>query len=183
MKINGVEVRGPAEEVLVLPRISGPDLVFRAKAVLDDAEFTTRCPLPKPKAKLVAGGEWTKAIDDPKYIESIKQHSRLRFAWIFLKSLEPSNIEWETVDMEKPSTWFNWEKDLRKNGFSQTEIDHITNCVASANALNQQKLDAARENFLRGMRQESENSSCLSIEQENTPSGEPVNDLASDHQE
>lgn len=183
MKINGIEPGGPAEEILVLPRIKGPDLVFRAIAVLDDTEFETKCPLPKPRAVLIAGGEWKKSLDDPKYIQAINDHGRLRFAWILLKSLEPSNIEWDTVDMDRPSTWFNWEKDFKENGLSQTEINHVTNCVASANALNQQKLDAAREDFLRGLAKASEKSSFPNTEQENTPSGEPVSDLASDHQE
>jgi hypothetical protein len=175
MKINGVEVKGPAEEILVLPRPTAEDLVFRAIAVTDMSEFETKCPLPKPKAMLVAGGEWKKALDDPSYIQAVTEHGQLRFAWIVLKSLEPSNIEWDTVKKDSPSTWTNWEKDLRNAGLSETEINHVANCVASANALNQQKLDAARENFLRGLAKASENLSSQNSEPATTPSGEPAN--------
>lgn len=183
MKIGGVEVKGPTEEVLVLPRATSEDLVFRAKAVVDMTEFENRCPLPKPKAKLVAGGEWKKALDDPAYIQAVKDHSEIRFAWILLKSLDPSDIEWDTVNFESPSTWTNWEEDLRNAGLSQTEINRVVNCVATANSLNEQKLEAARANFLAGLAKASEKSFSQNSEQEPTPSGEPANDLGSDHQE
>ena len=86
MKINGVEVKGPAEEVLVLPRPTAQDIVFRAIAVSDMAEFQSRCPDPKPKARLVAGG-WQDHVDDPIYQEAVENHGKLRFAWILLNSV------------------------------------------------------------------------------------------------
>lgn len=183
MKINGIEVKGPAEEILVLPRPTAQDLVFRAMAVSDTSEFEQKCPMPKPKAKLVAGGEWKKSLDDPAFLEAMEDHGNLKFSWIMLKSLQPSNIEWDTVDMNKPSTWPNWQDDLRNAGLTETEINHVANCVASANALNQQKLDAARENFLRGLAKASENSSYQNSEPETTPSGDAVNGSESDLQE
>lgn len=183
MRINGVEVKGPAEEVLVLPRPTAEDLVFRAIAVNDMSEFENRCPLPKPKAKLVAGGEWKKALDDPDYKQALVDHGNLRFAWMMLKSLEPSNIEWDTVKMDSPSTWTNWQQDFKNAGLSSTEIDHVANCVASANALNEQKLEAARANFLAGLARASEKSSSQNSEPETTPSGEPASDSESDPQE
>lgn len=182
MKINGVEVRGPAEEVLVLPRPTAEDIVFRAVAVDDMSEFDLRCPMPKPKARLVAGG-WQKAVDDPAYIEAISKHDELRFAFVLLKSLEPSNIEWDSVKFDQPSTWLKWDTDLRSAGLSHTEINRVINCVASANSLDEQKLEAARQNFLHGVRMESEKSSCQNSEQPSTPSGEDVSELVSGHQE
>ena len=182
MKINGVEVKGPAEEVLVLPRPTAEDIVFRAVAVNDMTEFEARCPDPKPKAMLVAGG-WKEHLDDPNYVKALQEHGVLRFAWILLKSLEPSNIEWDTVEADKPSTWHNWETDLKSAGLSQTEVNHVVNCVASANALNEQKLEAARQSFLRGLAKASENSSFPSSAPVATPSGEPASDSGSDPQE
>ncbi|MCI0559256.1 MAG: hypothetical protein MN733_12235 [Nitrososphaera sp.] len=182
MKINGTEVKGPAEEVLVLPRPTAIDLVFRAVAVSNMLEFESRCPDPKPKARLVAGG-WKDWVDDPTYLEAIQKHGQLRFAWILLKSLEPSNIEWDTVDPKQPSTWLNWETDLKSAGLSQTEVNHVINCVASANSLNEQKLEAARQNFLHGVRMASEKSSYQNSEQPSTLSGEAASDSASDPQE
>jgi len=182
MKINGAEVKGPAEEVLVLPRPTAEDLVFRAIAVTDMTEFEAMCPEPKPKAMLVAGG-WKKSLDNPEYIQAVGDHGVLRFAWILLKSLEPSNIEWDTVERNKPSTWCNWDADMKAAGLSQTEVNHVVNCVASANALNEQKLEAARANFLRGLERASVNSSSPSSEPPSTPSGEAASDSESDPQE
>ena len=54
MKIGGVQVTGPSEEVLVLPREPEP-IVFRAVAVPDMEEFHKLCPEPKPTGKFVKG--------------------------------------------------------------------------------------------------------------------------------
>lgn len=182
MKINGVEVKGPSEEVLILPRPTAEDLAFRAVAVTDMSYFESRCPEPKPKAVLVAGG-WKQSVDDPAFLQAIKDHGVLRFAWILLESLKPSNIEWDTVEMDKPSTWSNWDIDLKEAGLSQTEVNRVVNCVATANSLNEQKLEAARENFLRGLARASENKSSQSTEPPSTPSGEAASDSESDPQE
>ena len=47
MKIGGVEIKGPHEELLILPR---PDenIIIRAKAVMDMDVFDKLCPEPKP---------------------------------------------------------------------------------------------------------------------------------------
>ena len=182
MKINGVEVKGPSEEVLVLPRVTSPNLVFMAVAVRDTAQFDIICPAPRPKPKLVAGG-WKESVDDPSYLEALQKHGELRFAWLLLKSLEPSNIEWDTVKADQPSTWLQWEEDLKTAGLSDTEVQHVINCVATANALNNQKLEAARESFLRGLAKASEKSSFQSSDLATTPSGEVVNESGSDLQE
>jgi hypothetical protein len=175
MKVNGVEVKGPAEEVLVLPRPTSEDLIFRAKAVLDMDEFYKMVPEPKAKARLVGGKGWEENLDDPDYIRQLGEYGDLRFAWLVIKSLEPSNIEWDRVNIEKPSTWKLWTEEMKDGGVSQTEINRVINCVATANSLNEQKLEAARESFLQGLAKASEKSSGPNTEQANTQSGEPVN--------
>ncbi len=179
MKIAGVEIKGPAEEVLVLPRPTGQDLVFRAKAVLDTSEFDRLVPEPKPKARLEAGG-WKKNLDDAEYIKAVAEYGELRFAFLVIRSLELSDIEWDTVKMDKPSTWTKWSDEMKESGMSQTEVNRVINCVASANALDEQKLEAARENFLRGLATASENSTGPNTEPQNTPSGEPAKGQGSD---
>jgi hypothetical protein len=173
MKVNGVEVKGPAEEVLVLPRPTSKDLVFIAKAVLNTDEFSKMVPEPKAKARLEAGG-WKKNLDDPAFKKALMEYGELRFAWMVIKSLEPSNIEWDKVNIDKPSTWMSWSDEMKEGGMSQTEINRVINCVASANALNEQKLEAARESFLQGLAKASENSTGQNSDQENTQSGEDV---------
>jgi hypothetical protein len=173
MKIGGKEVKGASEEYLVLPRPTGEDIVFHAVAVDDLDEFALKCPAPTPKRALVAGG-WKENFDDPSYLESVMKHSELQYAYMVLKSLEPSNIEWDTVEMEKPSTWLNWEKDLKDAGLTQTEVNRVINCVSTANSLNEAVLEEARESFLRGLAKASEKSSGPVTEPQSTPSGTPA---------
>lgn len=175
MKINGEEIKGPAEEVLVLPRPTGRDIVLRAQAVRSYDDFHHRVTEPKPKKRLEAGG-WKESFDDPQYKKDVADYGELKFAWVVLVSLEPSNIEWDTVDMDKPSTWPNWSDDMRKAGLIETEINRVINCVTSANSLNEQKIEAARQNFLRGLAVASAKQSSLDSEQQSTPSGEPAKD-------
>lgn len=174
MKIGGLEVNGPTEEVLVLPRL-GDDIVIRCQAVLDMEPFVAMCPEPKAKALLVAGG-WKKNDKDPGYMEQCQAHSQRRFAYIALKSLEPSDIEWETVQMDSPATWENWEQELRDSGLSSIEVNRIVVCVMQANSLDESKLAEARESFLLGLGEAQEKSSGPAIEPKTTPSGEPASE-------
>ena len=173
MKIGGVKVEGPAEEVLVLPRL-GDDIIIRCIAVLDMAPFHGMCPPPMMKKMIVAGG--VRDNDkDPGYLEQCEQHAQLRFAYIALKSLEPSDIEWSTVKMGEPATWSKWENELREAGISSIEINRIVACIMQANCLDEGKLALARDSFLRGMEESKEKSSGSPIEPQSTQSGTPVN--------
>lgn len=174
MKIGGNEVKGSCEEYLVLPRLDQPDIVFHAVAIMSMDEFDQMCPTPKPKPVLKAGG-WEERYDDPDYMESLEKYAELRYAYILLKSLEPSGIEWDSVDAGKPSSWLNWRKDLVAAGFNSTEINRIVNCVSAANALDEDKLADARESFLRGLATASKESSGQNTDQQTTPYGTPAN--------
>jgi len=174
MKIGGQEVKGPAEEVLVLPRSNG-DVVFRAKAVLDMEPFHAACPPPKAPGMRTKDG-FRPNTDSPAYREQNLRHSELRFAYIAINSLEPSEIEWQTIDEDNPQTWLNWEKELREAGFSGVEIQRITVLIMQANALDEGKLKAAREAFLLGQAAQLELSSGLSTEQPSTQSGKDASD-------
>ena len=147
MKIGGVEVK-PCEEVLVLPRLDG-DIVIRAKAVTDMTPFDALCPAP------VAPGIRTKDgfkpnLKDENYMSLSAHYAEQRMAFLVLSSLEPSNIEWDTVKLADPSTWSNWPKELKANGLSDVECNRIVLCVMQANSLDEEKLRVAREVFLLG---------------------------------
>lgn len=175
MKIGGVEVKGPSEEVLVLPRPLGEDIVIRCKAVLDMSQFEALCPEPKPRSVLVKGG-FKPRDNDPGYLAEVTRHSEKRFAYISLKSLEPSEIEWETVNMEDPNTWLNWETELRSAGLCSVEIHRIIICIMQANSLDEAKLEEARKSFLLGTAKGPEKSSGLRTEPQSMQSGEPAKD-------
>jgi hypothetical protein len=182
MKIGGVEVKGPAEEVLVLPRLEGENIAIRARAVLDMDEFEALCPAPTPPGIRTKDG-WKPNDKDETYKQRVAQHGELRFAYMVLRSLEPSEIEWEVVNINDPSTWTKWQDELKEAGISSTEINRIIVCVMQANALDEAKLKEAREVFLHGPVQEPNEYYGPDTELENTQSGDPVSESESDRPE
>lgn len=163
MKIGGIEIKGPNEVLLVLPR-EGGDLVLRARAVLDMDEFETLCPEPKPPGKQTKSG-MEYLTNDPGYKQQMENHNSRQLAYLVIKSLEPSEIEWDEVDIEKPQTWDRWQDDFKQAGLSNIEANRIMQIVMEANSLDESKLDAARQIFLHGQRQDQEDSSGPRTEQ------------------
>jgi hypothetical protein len=175
MKIGGRTVEGPQEEILVLPRGDSP-IVIRARAVSDLDEFEKICPEPKPPGKLTKDG-WAPNTNDPSYRQLIAMHSDRRMAYLIIRSLEPSGIEWDTVKIEDPRTWLNYVTDFRNAGLATVEINRIIQLVMSANLLDETKLEEARKVFLLGQQPVPEQYSGQPIEQPSSLSGEPAKDL------
>lgn len=147
MKIGGVQVT-KCEELLVLPR-EGGNIPFRAKAVSINEEFNKKCPVP------VAPTIQKKGISEPdysdkNYVQACDIRSERRFALMCIRSLEPSEIEWEVVDINKPGTWTKWQEELTEAGISEVECNRIVNLVMSANSLDESKIEEARRSFLLG---------------------------------
>ena len=84
------------------------------------------------------------------YKRAVTVRNELRFAFMIIRSLEPSNIEWGEVDLEKPSTWTKWDDELKKAGLSETDVNRVVGAVMIANSLDEDKIKEAREAFLRG---------------------------------
>ena len=147
MKIGGVTVK-PCEEILVLPR-QGGDLVIRARAANINAEFEKLCPEPIPPMITTKDGK-RRDYTDEDYKRSVSIRDSKRFAYMVLKSIESSQIEWSTVDMLNPDTWMGWSDEMMKEGLAEIEITRIVNTVLAANALDEEKIKQAREAFLRG---------------------------------
>lgn len=173
MKVGGVEVT-KCEEVLVLPRMSG-DLVFKAAAVSSMEPFKELCPKPEPATRIKKGGVKEPHIT-PEYLDQIDEWSKRRYAYICVKSLEPSEIEWDEVDLLIPGTWTKWMTELESAGLSDVELQRVQQVVLDANSLNEVKLKAARESFLLGQGEEVETSSGLQTQPESSQSGKPAND-------
>lgn len=172
MKIGGVQVTAPTEEILVIPR-GDQTIVFCAVAVPDMEEFHRLCPEPKPTGKFVKG-EFVPDEDSKDYKAAMANYNMKRLSWMVIQTLKPSKIEWDTVDEQNPRTWNNWESDLRKAGLTQVEVNRVTQLVLDANSLNEEKLVKAREVFLRGRAQATDASCSQNSEQECSPSGEPA---------
>lgn len=177
LRIGSVVVDKPSESLLVLPRDNGDDIIITARAVLSMEEFDLYCPAPKPKKAFVKGKGNIDLVEDPAYKQELATYGEKRFAFMALKSLEPSDIEWQTVQVDKPSTWLNWTEELKEAGLSDSEVNRIIVCVMQANSLDERKLTEAREAFLRGLEEaEAEKSSGPQTEPSSTPSGPAAND-------
>lgn len=147
MKIGGVEVKA-CEEILVLPRLSG-DIVIKAHAVKDMDLFHALCPSPTAPGVRTKDG-FKPNVEDKNYLQLLDIYSTQRLAYIVIKSLEPSCIEWEKVKLEDPTTWTLWSSELTAAGLSDVECQLILRCVLQANSLDEEKLKEARSVFLRG---------------------------------
>jgi len=150
MKIGGREIKGKNRVTVVFPREGGEDIAFIAEAVSDFSRINEFINMPEPPVIQKPGGVVEKNFNDSGYKAQIDSYNITRMAWIVLESLKPSKIEWDTVDMDNPSTWTNYTKDLEQAGFSDIEINLIGNAVLEANALDEEKLEAARKVFLHG---------------------------------
>jgi hypothetical protein len=148
MKIGGVEVKGPCEEVLVLPRLDG-DIVIKARAVMDMSMFDKLCPLPDAPGIRTKEG-FKPNTKDPSYMALCAINAAQKMAFLVISSLEPSNIEWARVKLDDPTTWQEWTAELKEAGISDIECNRIVGCVMQANSLDEEKLRAARDVFLRG---------------------------------
>lgn len=147
MKIGGKRVT-KNYEILVLPRPDG-DLVIKAQSASVNEEFEKRLPPAIPPMVTTKEGS-RPDYSDKNYLAIEADRDAKRFSLLVLRSTEASDIEWETVNIDDPSTWANWRKEMGDNGLSEVEINRIINCVLAANSLDEDKIKEAREAFLRG---------------------------------
>ena len=87
-------------------------------------------------------------VNDEGYKSLVARHNRQWLGFMVLNSLIAT--EWDTVNGDDPSTWTNWEDDLKNAGLSVIERKHVLGLVMQVNSLDEQKIQAAREVFLRG---------------------------------
>jgi hypothetical protein len=172
MKLGGRELTGPCIETLVLPR-GEEQIVFKAQAIPDFDDFDALCPEPKAPGRLTKKG-WEPMLDDLGYKEMLGNYNERRIAFMVVRSLMISDIEWDTVEVDNPKTWTNYVSDLKAAGLSAIEIGRVTQLAMQANALDESKLEEAREVFLRGQQEAADASSGLAIAPENMPSGKPA---------
>jgi hypothetical protein len=149
MKIKGKKIEGANEVVIVIPRDSDADIILKASAVLDMAPFEAMCPPPEPPRKMIPGGKEVRNLKDPGYLKQLENHSVKRLNWIVLTSLEATDgLEWEKIDLSDPTTWNNFQDEMKEAGFSNVEVNRIVADVIGVNALSEEKIQEARERFL-----------------------------------
>lgn len=146
MKINGKEVRGVVEDVLVLPRGKQGDIVLHGRADANPQQFNELCEQPKPPMIQTPAGNQAD-ITNEGYIAQMEAYGQKRFGYLILKTLY--ECEFELLDIEKPQTWGKWDEELTQAGFNEMDKTRIVNFVAAVNSLNERAVESARENFLR----------------------------------
>ena len=148
MRVAGIEIT-TCEELLVLPRPDGNPIPFRAKAVAVKDEFDRLMPEPVAPVLQKKGGK-VSDLQDKDYLAAVSKRDDARFALMCLRSLEPSQIEWEQVKIEEPHTWTLWTDELKEAGLSEVEVNRVIGLVMAANALDEEKISEARKSFLLG---------------------------------
>lgn len=175
MRLQGKKIEGANIETIVIPR-GDSEIVFKAQAVLSEETFLALCPRPKPKVSIGRGGKRLEQVEAPNYVASLNEWGERKVAWLMVKSLEATEgLEWDTVNMNDPSTWVNYRKELADSGFTEAEQVRIINGVLAANGLDEQKVEAARQRFLASQQEEQENSLFPAEEPSSSQSGVPAN--------
>lgn len=154
MKIKGVEVKPPKPQVLVIPR-DGNDLVFTAQYVESYEEFDKLVPRPDPVKIKRADGFEDIDLSDKTYQEELDRWSQMRINWLYIKSLEPTGIEYDLIRMTEPETWLRFDEEFKIAGFSEQCIEKIKLTCYEVCGVSQTKIDEATERFLAGQAQES----------------------------
>lgn len=173
MKLRGVEIKGVNIVQIVIPRGNDNQIVFEAKAVLSYDDFDKLCPAPVPPKRMLPGGIMQENVEDPKYKIAQATYSEQRLAWMVLESLTATKeLEWELVKRDDPTTWPKWSEELQQAGFSTVEVNRVLRGVFEANALDEEKIEAARKRFLALEAEKAHQESIRQAEQQSTASGD-----------
>lgn len=173
MKVDGQEIEPLKIHYVAIPRDKG-DIIFKAEPVIDYIEFDELCPKPEPPEVLKPGNIRFKDPNNPEYKKRLDEWAERRSLWMILKSLEPSNITWDTVNMSDPSTWIKYQDEMDASGLSKLESSKILDMVINACGLNQDRIDEATERFLANLEQPLDGVSSPVSGLRSTPSGEPA---------
>lgn len=148
MKIKGKKLSGPYVVTVVLPREEG-NIVFKAQAVLDFEEFEQLCPRPMAPEIVRPGNVRSRDTTDKIYQKKLTEWSENQVHWMVIQSLKATpELEWETLKDNDPSTWSNYQQEMKEAGISIAEQARIIDAVMTASGLNQDKIDEATKAFL-----------------------------------
>lgn len=150
MRVGGIEVGHAKPKDIVFPREgeNGEETFVRivAQQVVSLDEFDAACPKPRPGGQYTREGWQETDTDAPAYKQAMSDWRARRTAFIYIKSLEPSEIEWNLVKLDDPATWVHWEEDLR-SFLGHFELNQVVALVNGANALDEAALEKARASF------------------------------------
>lgn len=147
MKIAG-KTPSKNEDVVVFKRTDG-DIIFKLTPVQNFDAFIAACPTPEVPKQLLPGKGQVGMPNDPAYKAAVAHVNVQLMNYIILESVKNTpDLEWETVKMDDPTTWGNWETELREAHFLSPELEYLLQKVLQVNALDDSKLEEARDSFL-----------------------------------
>jgi len=147
MLYKGKKLETPKEQVVVIPH-GDTNVVFKAKMVRDFTLFESLCKVPAPKIIAYPDGR-SELVEDASFKDDVRKYDELHWNYRIISSL-CGDIAFETVNINDPSTYSNWKKELEDDGFSPIEISRVIRLVLDANGLNSAKIDEATASFLAG---------------------------------
>lgn len=149
MKWKGETLSKLTEVIVVIPR-GDEKFVFKIRPVLDFGDFEEICPRPKAPMGMAKGEtEATPQENHPSHKKAMDEWLDKRANWMVIWALSPTeDLEWDNVKLSDPTTWDNYEEELKEAGFSQVEIVKLVSTVINASGLSQAAIDAATESFL-----------------------------------
>jgi len=94
---------------------------------------------------------------------------------MFLKAISATpGLEWETIKMDNPETWTNYEAELIAAGLTDPERLRIMQAYIEVQGLDDKKIEEATNSFLAGLQEAKAEKSSQSTAPSVTPSGAPV---------
>lgn len=153
MKLHGQVLDIPNVKVIPILRDTG-NIILKAAPVKSFDEFLKVCPIPEPPMRQIPGGEMKPMVESKEYKEALEERNRQMLHYMIVKSLSVNDeLEWETVDLNDPSTYKNYASEMETAGFTAIEVTRIVNAVMATNSLDEDAIDHARQQFLAGARQ------------------------------
>ena len=175
MKINGQDIKGKNLVTVFIPRENGGYEFVCQPVDLD--EFEKFCPVPMPPMITRPGKMPQPDFTDKKYKAAIEEQGQKRVAFMVVNSLlATSGFSWDTVVLDDPNTWQNYQQEFKNADLSNVEVNRIINAIFQANSLDDNHIRAAHEHFLASKRLQEVSALFRQEEPETSPSGEPVKD-------
>ena len=162
MKIEGVKLGVPSEQLICFPRVDaetgeGYEIAFKVRAVLDFDEFDKLVPMPDEVIKTFPGGKTEIDLKDVDYLKAHLNRSTKKVEYMVLKALEATDgLTWDTVKLSDPETWGLWEGEMQESGFNSMEVQRLHMLAMQVNSFDEETLEEAKANFLRRQAAEKE---------------------------
>jgi len=180
MKIKGKSIPQPKSILIPIPREGEETIMLTFEPVMNWTHFDTLCPEPNLPTETIPG-KATKKVTDEKspfyktYLKKVEVYTKRQTDYSIVKGLMATeDLEWDNVDIDKPDTWKNWEKELEGH-FTKNECAVILNEIMMAGFPTEERRDEAKRLFTLQQLEEGRVFTSQKDEPNTTPSGEPAN--------